>query len=168
MAHEKKRRLSLRKRRFLRNLISNKYPTQKAAAIAAGYSPSCAGKCATLAIREARESFPEILARMGLTDEALVERYLLPLMNAEETKFFQKDGKITETADVVAWGPRREGLDMAFKLRGAYDEGKKSDAAGPSTVTIEVVDIAGSQSQAGRLSDVCAQAATCKPLRGKS
>lgn len=57
---------------------------------------------------------------VGLDDRKLVENYLKPLMDANETKFFAHDGEVKDQREVIAWGPRERGLDMAFKLRGSY------------------------------------------------
>jgi hypothetical protein len=54
---------------------------------------------------------------MGLTDHFLIEKYLLPLLEAKETKFF-KDGE--KRINVAALGIRHTALDTAFKLRGSY------------------------------------------------
>jgi hypothetical protein len=54
---------------------------------------------------------------IGLTDRALIENYLVPLLNAKETKFF-KDGE--KRINVPALGIRHTALDTAFKLRGSY------------------------------------------------
>lgn len=72
------------------------------------------------ALKSVQEKMPEIMDRFGLTDEYLVEHCLKPGLTAMETKFFQKDGLVMEEKDVIAWGTRRDFLDMAFKVKGVY------------------------------------------------
>lgn len=41
-------------------------------------------------------------------------------LEAEETKFFQDEGKVTDSRDVIAWGTRQKARQDAHKLRGDY------------------------------------------------
>jgi len=52
--------------------------------------------------------------------DARLQIKLNDLLDAKETKFFQKDGIITDRANVEALETQRRTLDMAFKLRGSY------------------------------------------------
>jgi hypothetical protein len=45
---------------------------------------------------------PELLDRHGLSEEILIDKYLRPLLEAEETIFFQKDGKVKQLMNVAA------------------------------------------------------------------
>jgi hypothetical protein len=61
------------------------------------------------------------------TDDALIDKHLLPLMGTEETKFFTlpvgrgKNRTLQiHSRNTVAWNARKEGLNMAFKIRGLY------------------------------------------------
>jgi hypothetical protein len=54
---------------------------------------------------------------LGLTDRMLIQKYLVPLLEAKETKFF-KEGK--RRINVPSLGVRHTALDRAFKLRGSY------------------------------------------------
>lgn len=63
---------------------------------------------------------PQVLERHGLTDDALIEKYLKPLLVAKETKFFAFQGEVIETHDVEALGIRKEALDMTFRLKGSF------------------------------------------------
>ena len=67
-----------------------------------------------------RKTMPEVLEAAGLTDDALIEKYLKPLLNAEETKFFQHKGRVVSKRNVAALGTRTQALDLAFKLKGSY------------------------------------------------
>jgi len=94
--------------------------TLEEAGISAGYSEKSAAQAAWQAMESVKRKMPEILDRAGLTDYALVEKHLKPLLSAEETKFAQKDGIFTDERNVAALGIRATALDMAFNLKGSY------------------------------------------------
>ncbi len=54
---------------------------------------------------------------MGTDDDLLIEKYLVPLLDAEETKFFNEGKK---RINVPALAICHTALDTAFKLRGSY------------------------------------------------
>lgn len=107
------------------------------AALKSGYSENSAAQCGSQALKAIRLKMPEILDKAGLTDEALVENYLKPLLNAENTEFAKFEGKITDERNVTAWEPRKAGLDMAFNLKGLY--AAKDSTAGSSSITVNVL-----------------------------
>ena len=74
---------------------------------------------------------------IGPTDRALIENYLVPLLEAKETKFF-KDGD--KRINVAALGIRHAALDTAFKLRGSYAPRNPAEAA-QFGIRVVVVDI---------------------------
>jgi phage terminase small subunit len=104
------------------NLVKNlvKGMNLQQAAIAAGYSPKNASISANQALKGIRKKMPQLLDKRGLTDSALIRKYLKPALEANETKFFQKDGEVKETHDVINWDARLRALDMTFKLKGSY------------------------------------------------
>ena len=112
------RRLTPRQRVLVRNLTKGMSIT--ASAIAAGYSEKNAGQLGHQVLERIREKMPQILDKAGLTDYALIEKYLKPLLEAQETEFAKFEGQITDSRDVIAWGPRAQGLEMAFNLKGSY------------------------------------------------
>ena len=81
---------------------------------------------------------PDIMNSFGLTQEALIERHLTPMLDATEVKVFKTKGteivtdeetgerrviegeEIIYSKPLVAWETRRGALDMAFKLHGSY------------------------------------------------
>jgi phage terminase small subunit len=68
-------------------------------------------------------------------------------LNAEETKFFQKDGVITDKANVVAWSERREYAKLAAQWAGYSDT--TESAKSPVNVGVQVlVEHIGSKDQA--------------------
>lgn len=61
----------------------------------------------------------EWIEENGLSEFSLKLK-LASLLDAKETKFFQKDGKVIETKEVEALGIQRQTLDMAMKMKGMY------------------------------------------------
>ncbi len=121
MPRKKKRRLTAQQQELIRQLAKTKH--QGKAAIAAGYSPKHARQSAYQALESIRKIAPELLARHGLDDDSLIDKHLLPLMNAEETKFFSLPvgkGKDRRLQIESRKSTRQNGLDMAFKIRGLY------------------------------------------------
>jgi phage terminase small subunit len=110
--------LTPQQRNLVKNLLKGLNLTQ--AAIKAGYSENNAAMLGNRALKRIQKKMPQILDRNGLTDNSLVKKYLKPALEASETKFFQKDGVVTETRDVISWDPRLRALDMTFKLKGSY------------------------------------------------
>ena len=87
---------------------------------------------------------PELLARHGLDDDSLIDKHLLPLMNAEETKFFTlpvgkgKDRRLQiESRKTANWSARQNGLDMALKIRGLYVREQENKGPEFSVVMID-------------------------------
>lgn len=62
-------------------------------------------------------TMPELLARMGLTDEEDAND-LKKLRNATTTKFFQHEGKIIDQEDVEDNGTQLKALELTAKLKG--------------------------------------------------
>jgi phage terminase small subunit len=130
------KRLTIREAKFFKELASGK--TLGDAAIAAGYSPKHARQSGFQALEVIKSKMPDIMEKKGLTGEALIDKYLLPALSAEETEFAKFEGKITDQQNVVAWGPRLTALDMAFNLRGDY-AAKEITGKGGAPVAIQVV-----------------------------
>ncbi len=105
------------------------------AAIAAGYSPKRPDQSGYQAFESVRAKFPELLEKHGLTDDSFIEKYLVPGLEATETIYAQHEGQFTDERELIAWGPRRAYLDMAFKLRGAY---AATDGDGESNGPVQV------------------------------
>jgi phage terminase small subunit len=118
-------KLTNQQRELVKNLT--KGMTISDAALKAGYSELWPRQAGHQALEAIRNKMPEVLEKAGLTDEALIDKYLRPALEAEETKFFQKDGQVTDQRNVWAWGPRLTALDMAFNLKGSYAAKKPED-----------------------------------------
>jgi hypothetical protein len=63
---------------------------------------------------------PELLDEIGLTEETLIEKHLVPLLSATTTKFFAHRGKVVECRKVPDNDARLKALDLAFRLKGSY------------------------------------------------
>lgn len=119
-----KPKLTARQVLLMKGLMKGNTITE--AAIAAGYSDKNPAQSGTQAMNLAKKKIPELLEIYGLGPDALIKKYLAPALEATETKFFQKDGKIEDEVDVVAWGPRLTALDMAFNLGGSFPANGKN------------------------------------------
>jgi hypothetical protein len=59
------------------------------AAIEAGYSAKNPHQSGYQALKQIKGRVPELMDELGLTDRALIRKYLVPLLKAKETKFLQ-------------------------------------------------------------------------------
>jgi hypothetical protein len=110
-----KRKPNAGQQKFVRELAKGKTLAQ--AAKEAGYSSKHPNQSGYQALTQLRGRVPELLERHGLGEEVLIEKYLQPLLEAHETKFF-KEGKVR--IDVEALGIRHAALRTAFELHGSY------------------------------------------------
>jgi hypothetical protein len=130
-----KRKPNPRQQKFVRELASGKTLTQ--AAKNAGYSDKNPAQSGYQALAQLRRRVPELLERHGLGEEVLIEKYLLPLLQAEETKFFPtgitvavgKEKKTVYQVNVQALGIRHAALGTAFELHGSYAPRDPKEAA---------------------------------------
>lgn len=81
------------------------------------------------------------LDEYGLSDNRLKLK-LVGLTEAKETKFFQKDGIVTDTREVEALGIQQKSLDMAFKIKGLYQDSGQGNVP---TFNINFVNACGGQ-----------------------
>jgi hypothetical protein len=130
------RHLSVRQRSMLQNIANGM--TAKAAAIAAGYSKKNPRQSGYQALQGLTNKVPAIMEKHGLSDDALIDKYLLPALNAYETKFFQTAGRISDSRQVVAWRSRVKALDMALKIKGLYARRRKTESIAGHVKTILV------------------------------
>jgi len=137
----KKRDLTQKERAMVKALPKAK--SRAEAAIAAGYSSKHPDQSAHQAFKSIRKKMPDLMDEVGLTDRALIEKYLLPALTANETKFFHNKGVVMEEREVIAWGPRIQALQLAGHWRGFGHEGDGSDTGSTGdgiTVRLEFVD----------------------------
>ena len=119
-----KRKPNARQQKFIKGLATGKSLAQ--AAREAGYSEKNANQSGYQALAQLRGRVPELLERHGLGEEVLIDKYLLPLLDAEETKFFN-DGK--KRINVEALTIRVAALRTAFELHGSYAPRDPKEAA---------------------------------------
>ena len=112
-----KKKLTPRQHAFVKNLARG--ASQKDAFIAAGYKAKHPDHGAHQALKQIQGKVPQIMDQMRLTDHLLIEKYLVPLLEAKETKFVHDRGRLKEKT-VQALGIRHAGLNTALKLRGSY------------------------------------------------
>ena len=103
------------------------------AAIAAGYSEKNARQSGYQAMQQLRGRVPDLLDRHGLSEEVLIDKYLRPLLNANEAKFFPGGIKLGRKkiyhVNVEALGIRHASLRTAFELHGSYAPRDPKEAA---------------------------------------
>jgi hypothetical protein len=122
---KKNRKLTPRQRRLLKALPHAK--TIAEAGRIAGYS---ARQATNQALRNLREKMPEMLDRLGLTDERIIDDCLRPGLFATETRFLAHEGRVTETVEVIDHPTRHKFLTTYLTLRGHLNRGSKGEAAG--------------------------------------
>ncbi len=124
--HMRKPWLTQKQRKLVENMRAGM--SQDEAAVAAGYSERDPSNSSYQALTAIQHRMPELFDELGLTDRAIIEKYVVPLLEAAETNFFpfrrkRKDGRMEQmidTREVPAWGVRLSALDLAFKLKGSY------------------------------------------------
>lgn len=71
------------------------------------------------AIKAVMSPFADAMGKIGINESYLAKK-LKKELTAKETKFFQKDGEVIETRDVVAWDVRQRARIDSHKLFGHY------------------------------------------------
>ncbi len=99
--------------------------TKGQAAVEAGYSPKNPTQSANQALAAIREKAPDVMDRLGLTIPLLIERYLTPLLTANQTKVFAHE-----------YAAR-----MAFDLQGAFPP-QDPQLAAQVGVEVVILDVA--------------------------
>ena len=82
--------------------------------------------------------FDNDLITVGIDGPYLAEK-LKAEFEAEETKFFQHEGAVTDKRDVISWGTRQKARQDTHKLRGDYPAEKVDH--GDIIVNIEATPI---------------------------
>ena len=83
----------------------------------AGYSKKTAEVKSGAIIARLEPAFTDLLDKAGLSDNALTKK-IHDLFHAKETKFFQKDGIVTDERDVEALGIQFNTVELVTKLKG--------------------------------------------------
>jgi hypothetical protein len=137
----KKRKPTPRQQQFVKGIAKGKTLTQ--AALDAGYSPNHPAESGYQALNALRGRMPALLEKHGIGEDTLIQKYLVPLLDAHETKFFpqgitmqveakNKKGfvdKLVYTVNVEALGIRHAALRTAFELHGSYAPRDPKEAA---------------------------------------
>ena len=111
------KKLSVRERKVVKAKVKGK--TNEAALLEAGYAATTARHKGSQKIKELQPAITALMDKMGLTDKYLLST-LKEELEAEETKFFQHEGKVTDERNAVCHDARLNALDKAFKLKGSY------------------------------------------------
>ena len=59
-------------------------------------------------------------------------------LDAQETKFFQKDGLVTDSRDVIAWSERREYAALAMAALGIARPKDAGDSSEPAAIQVNI------------------------------
>jgi CCR4-NOT transcriptional regulation complex NOT5 subunit len=137
-SRRKRKELSPRQMKLIKARAEGK--TYKQAAIEAGYSSKHAAQNGYQALSQIRGRVQDLLDRQGLDENTAIEKYLKPLLEARETVFFQKNGKVTATRKVEALAIRLNALKELFLLHGSYAPRDPKEAA-QFGIKVVVVDI---------------------------
>ena len=116
---------AVRRKKLVRALIDGK--SLRETAISTGLSPATAQKQATQILDHptSKALFAEYLEKAGLSDEILAEK-IEKLTNADQTLFFQHQGRVTDERIVPALETRRKSLELCARLKGHLQETKVS------------------------------------------
>jgi hypothetical protein len=140
IVHERKKRkrLSPRQAKFIHARAQGN--SQAKSAIIAGYSSKNSDQTGHQVMEGLRGRVPDLLDRAGLSEETLIGKYLVPLLEWEETVFFQKDGRVKEERKVADGSIRHSALRTAFELHGSYAPKllENKDSGGNVTVILDV------------------------------
>ncbi len=109
------------------------------AARKAGYSEKTAASIASenLTKPDILKPIDRALEKHGLTED-LIARKAKEGVDAMETKFFQKDGKVEDTREVIPWGTRLDYLQFCAKMKGLLKE-KVEHEGGDKPIEIRIV-----------------------------
>jgi hypothetical protein len=129
----KKAKLTIKQSRLLEAL-----PTSKTVAEAGEKAGFACRQSAHEAFKGIAERAPEVLERLGLTYEHVLDKCLRPLLEAKETKFFQSQGIVMQREEVEALDIRLRAIDTWAKLAGAYSV-QKVNVSGNLSVDVSNV-----------------------------
>lgn len=117
MSEDPLKNLSPRKRKYVKARASGK--TKKDSALAAGYSEETAKKVKShIETPEVRAAFQKLI-RKHIPASKVVKR-IQEGMDAMETKFFQKDGIVTDSRDVISYSERRAYAELVAEYGGYH------------------------------------------------
>ncbi len=124
-APRKGRKPTLRQRALMRGLLAGK-PLGKAA-VEAGYTRETAESKGYRLL--ARHHWATLLAKAGLDDETLVNKYLKRLLEGRITKYFSHKGKVVDKRQMISHEATARGLDLSLRLLDALPRVGQEDEA---------------------------------------
>lgn len=130
MAEQPLDRLGWRRREQLRRVIGGE--SVQNASLAVGYSNRQSGYSA---LSDTRRRLQAALEQSGMTPLVFVRDYLLPKMNATETKLATFEGKFTDSVEVEALGTQMDAIKLCAKVAGYFPQ--KEDN-GPTHLAITI------------------------------
>jgi len=130
----KRRKLTTRQKKLLQGIA--KGLTNKEAALQAGFSPKNPDQSATQALELIESKAPDLFARHGLDDDSFIQNYLVPALNANETKYFAHEGRVKDSRTVKAWGPRTAMIALTARLKGMISDSGEGGNSSIKTVVL--------------------------------
>lgn len=114
---KKPEKTSIRQRKFVKGTLAGKSARQ--AALDAGYAETTANRATVqIAVKPAVQTLlKDVLVKTGLTSAKIAQR-LKEGVDAKETKFFAKDGRVTDERTVIDLGMRHQYLQTVMKITG--------------------------------------------------
>jgi len=115
-----KKKLTKKQSRFVAALVNSKVDTIAEAARIAGLCDRAYGTRLiqqNTTIRETLQDYLDTLYAYGATKEVQAQRTAEEL-HATETKFFQHEGRVCDSREVVAWDVRHKALELLAKIHG--------------------------------------------------
>ena len=138
MADDPLKNLPEKKQKYLKNRA--KGMSKQKAALAAGYSPSVAKSVnAHIETPDVKLAFRQAIEKYAPYEK--VAQRVAEGLDANETKFFQKDGFVMESKDVIAWSERRMYAELAAQM-GDYWTPKMQNQVGVFVVAPPAEQIA--------------------------
>jgi hypothetical protein len=137
---KKARPLTIKQKKLVKGVVAGK--TQKQAAIDAGYSPKHAESAASHELNKAqvKATLQSLMAKHGLDDASLLKVHADMIQATKVVSAVggkDADSKTMDFIDVPDWQARGKGLEMAYKLAGAFVE--KKEHTFPEGFALEVV-----------------------------
>jgi len=118
--------LTIKQRKLVKGIADGK--TQKQAALEAGYSPKNADNIASHELKKTQVSaaIQDLMEELGLDDKSLLRihkdmleaKRIISVMVSKEAN----GGGTVDFIDVPDWQARGKGLEMAYKLKGAFTD----------------------------------------------
>lgn len=112
--------LTIRQARLARILCSGSAKSYGEAAVAAGYSAKNARQSGYQALQQILAKAPEVMSKLGLTLESVIDKHLRPLLDASAVKIVQRKGRFTDWVELPDNATRLHAVQTVLKLHGAY------------------------------------------------